>query len=89
MRTVSLISSRRGRVIILMLLPVLTYVLLFSYRTVRWKTWIWLPTLVATPDAADVVPDDQKHLIFLLADHYEPGAGEAGTRAHKCAEFFL
>jgi hypothetical protein len=54
-----------------------------AWIAVRWKAHIWLPTYLTTasPDAS--MPDDCKHVIFVIADHYEPGTGPRGTETHE------
>jgi hypothetical protein len=67
-----------------MVLAVVTalYAGLWLYRIARWKAYIWIPSYLAA-SRAEGVADARKHLIFVLADHYEPGLGEAGVRANE------
>ena len=53
-----------------------------SNSVVRWKAYIWLPTYWAS-SADDTLSDEQKHLVFVMADHYEPGKGDRGVRIHQ------
>lgn len=54
-----------------------------AWSIIRWKTYIWLPSILwATPDRERVV-DQEKHLIFTMIDHYEPGYGEQGVEKNK------
>lgn len=76
-------GSTRTRILALLAAPLLLYMALFAYRTVKWKLWVWLPDLVTADRSAPDLPDEGRHLIFLVTDHYEPGAGEAGTERSR------
>jgi hypothetical protein len=79
----SFLPSKRSRVFLGIGLPILLYLALFTYRSVRWQFHLWLPALVTDSRPTNPLPDGEKHLIFLLTDHYEPGAGEAGSERNR------
>jgi hypothetical protein len=54
-----------------------------SYGIIRWKSYIWLPSYVTSSNSDRPVADADKHLVFIMADHYEPGKGERGVRIHE------
>ena len=62
--------------IIAVALP-LSYV---SFKVIQYKTYIWLPTyfLNTQPNKIDKIKNG--HVLFLIADHHEPGHGERGVR---------
>jgi len=76
-------TSTRARIAVLLSIPVLLYLLLFTYRIVRWEMWIWLPTMVTSGGPSEQVADADKHLVFVICDHYEPGSGPAGTERNR------
>ncbi len=43
------------------------------YSVIRWKTYIWIPSYIASTNPDPEIPDDRKHLIFVMVDHYEHG----------------
>jgi hypothetical protein len=47
----------------------------------RWKAYIWVINYAVSSDYE--FTDRRKHVIFVMADHYEPGRGEKGTEAAK------
>jgi hypothetical protein len=49
----------------------------------RWKTHIWLSSYLGQSNRSEIAPDDEKHLIFVMVDHYEPGRGERGTELNR------
>ena len=61
-----------------------------GYTVVRYKAYIWLPGYIASAfRPGESVPDSQKHLLFLMVDHYEPGKGsDADERSAKWLEKF-
>ena len=51
-----------------------------AWHLVRWKAHIWVPSYLSTGRGSDPVLDGaDKHLIFTMFDHYEPGRGQAGA----------
>lgn len=47
----------------------------------KYKAYMWFPSYVSCAfNRKERVPDDKKHLIFIMVDHYEPGKGERGAR---------
>ncbi|MGQ9684590.1 MAG: hypothetical protein ACUVX9_18865, partial [Anaerolineae bacterium] len=66
------------------LLAVLSlYTAMVGYRVVRWKTYIWLPYYLTHSNAERVPPGAERHVIFTMVDHYEPGKGEAGAEVNR------
>jgi hypothetical protein len=58
-----------------------------AYSIVVYKAYIWLPGYVrAAFGRAERVDDDGKHIIFLMADHYEPGKSD---RAGEISEAWV
>jgi hypothetical protein len=68
---------------LLLLLAAGGYSLLRIYGIVRWKTYIWLADYFTSADTDPKLPDDKKHLIFVMADHYEPGYGDQGVEVNR------
>jgi len=57
-----------------------------AYGIVRWKMYIWLPSYLLADTNVAEVPDSQRHLIFIMVDHFEPGGPddhERGVRLTK------
>ncbi len=53
-------------------------------QVVRWKAHIWLPAYVSDLFASrESVPDDRKHVIFVMVDHYEPGFEARGEDRNR------
>jgi hypothetical protein len=65
------------------------YVGLMSYRIVRWKAYIWVPSYLRSSNPDPPVPDDQKHLIFVMVDHYEHGGPKKLVQGAKANEAWL
>jgi hypothetical protein len=59
------------------------YLLFMSYKVVRWKAYIWLPSYLSVRHSNNQVPNSQKHLIFVITDHYEPGLGDRGIAINR------
>jgi len=55
-----------------------------SYSLIKWKAYLWAPhyvsSLIFDQKGDRVIPDSQRHLLFLMCDHYEPGFGDEGVR---------
>jgi hypothetical protein len=55
-----------------------------AYKTVKWKAYMWLPGYVRHAiDDGEPRVDGPTHVIFLFADHYEPGSGEKGAERNR------
>lgn len=63
-------------VIVIILIP-LSFVI---YKVVQYKTYIWLPNYFLNSNANDINNIENGHVLFLIADHHEPGHGERGIR---------
>lgn len=63
-------------VIVIILIP-LSFVI---YKVVQYKTYIWLPNYFLNSNANDINNIENGHVLFLIADHHEPGHGERGVR---------
>jgi hypothetical protein len=74
----------RKRLTVFLLLPALLVALFLGYKIVRWKAYVWLPDYVTgalareEPSASPPV-----HVMFIFADHYEPGPGAAGAERNR------
>lgn len=59
----------------------------FSYSLVRYETYHWAPYFFASQvlDRKETrwEAGSQRHVIFLICDHYEPGFGEKGARRNQ------
>lgn len=72
------------RIAICFLLVLILICSLVTYKIVKWKVYIWLPDYVA-----NVIRDGKKttvrptHIMFLFADHYEPGTGNKGADRNR------
>jgi len=60
-----------------------------SFKVIQYNTYIWLPTyfLNTQPNKIDKIKNG--HVMFLIADHHEPGHGERGVRKSTawCEEY--
>src|SRR5262245_5286868 len=75
-----IIFSRRFRQIVFVLLVVLSFgwITKMTLMFVRWKGNIWIiPYLTSSSSESSQGP---KHVIFITADHFEPGKGLEGVR---------
>jgi len=74
---------KRSVVIILVLIGLL-YPAEGIYRIIKWQAYVWFPSYVASllRDGKNI-PDKQKHVIFIMVDHYEPGKGERGAKINE------
>ena len=61
-------------------LGIFAYTAKTTFCLLKWKAYIWFPSFVYSEvTKKEEVPDREKHLIFLMVDHYEPGKGEKGA----------
>jgi hypothetical protein len=66
----------------LVVLAAMAYLGKLAYMLVRYKAYIWFPSYVDSMfKPEERVPDQQKHLLFLMVDHYEPGTAIVGSRS--------
>jgi hypothetical protein len=72
----------------LVVLAAMAYLGKLAYMLVRYKAYIWFPSYVDSMfKPEERVPDQQKHLLFLMVDHYEPGKGaDAGSHSDRWVE---
>ncbi len=55
-----------------------------AYKIVKWKAYMWLPDYVRhTLEKNEGSAEAPTHVIFLFADHYEPGRGEKGAKRNR------
>ena len=55
-------------------LVILLALVIVGVQIVRWDAQIWLPAYISGLfQAKETVPDAEKHVIFVMVDHYEPG----------------
>jgi len=67
--------KKSTKVIVLLLLMVFLFFGYFGGRVGvamwRWQTFRWAPNYLLAGTSKENVPDSQKHLIFIMVDHYE------------------
>ena len=78
--------------VVVLCLATVLWAVVFGARLYRWEAYIWVPVYLTSHDSDPDVPDDQKHLIFMMVDHYEHGGPNAKKRAaaensHWCRKF--
>ena len=80
-------KSSRSRFIAAVSTVLIAVVCLWAFQVAwslfRWEAMIWLPSYLTATDTDQVIPDHQKHLIFLMVDHYEHGTTDKATLANK------
>ncbi|MCX7424298.1 MAG: hypothetical protein NTW96_01465 [Planctomycetia bacterium] len=72
--------SWKRRIVLFALLMVCLFGAYRAYGIFRWKTYIWVPSYLASTNPDTEIPDDQKHLIFIMVDHYEHGGPQNHER---------
>lgn len=79
-----LLKKRLSLLLILpLMLALLAYVSFAAYRLIKWNAY-WYPTFVQQSLFSTTSSDDIQHLMFVVADHYEPGfESEAAIRANE------
>ena len=66
---------------LLLILIFALYTAKASVCLVKYKCLSWFPRYVSSSVfGGEKVPDKDKHLIFIMVDHFEPGKGEKGSR---------
>ena len=65
------------------------YLGLLSCQIVRWKAYIWAPSYLRSSDPDPRVPDHQKHLVFVMVDHYEHGGPRKLAEGAKANALWL
>ena len=79
----SKMTWKRLLVIILILIALL-YPAKGVYRIIKWQAYIWFPSYISFQlNNRENVSDKQKHVIFIMVDHYEPGKGQQGARINE------
>jgi hypothetical protein len=54
-----------------------------TYMVVRAKAYLWLPDYARSLVEGRPTVNGTRHLLFVFADHYEPGKGEAGIARNR------
>ena len=54
-----------------------------SFKIVQYKTYIWLPDYFFRAQTNDLDNIKNGHVMFMIADHHEPGRGEKGAIKSK------
>ncbi|MCX5919261.1 MAG: hypothetical protein NTX30_21620 [Deltaproteobacteria bacterium] len=66
------------------ILIALLYMAKGAYTIIKWQAYIWFPSYISSQlNHREEVSDKQKHVIFIMVDHYEPGKGEQGVRINE------
>lgn len=60
-----------------------------SYCIYRWNTSGWAVDYLLTGPEKSTIPDDQKHVIFIMVDHYEHGCSATAAEKNRiwCEKF--
>ncbi len=60
-----------------------------GWQLTYWKAYIWAPAYWNRRTNDPAIADNQKHLIFILTDHYEHGIGESAAKRNEewCRRF--
>lgn len=70
-------NSRGGRIVCSVLLLAVLFVgwrgAILVGKMYRWNAFGWAPRYLLEGPSRETVPDHEKHLIFVMVDHYEPG----------------
>lgn len=55
----------------------------------RWQATHWVPQYLLVGPSRETVPDDQKHLVFVMVDHYEHGVKPESPNGNRdwCEKF--
>ena len=70
--------------VMILILAALLYPARGAYTIIKWQTYVWFPSYaLSVLKEKEKVPDQQKHVIFVMVDHYEPGRGEHGIRINE------
>ena len=54
-----------------------------AYSLYRWKASIWAMNYWTTPNPDPEIPDNEKHILFFMVDHYEPGTREGNIENNR------
>ncbi len=83
----SLPKSARSRCVTAVSAALIIVVSLWAFQVAsslfRWRAMVWLPSYLTATEIDPAIPDHQKHLIFLMVDHYEHGTTDKATQANK------
>jgi hypothetical protein len=52
-------------------------------RVIRWKMYIWLPDYLSQKARRGPHHSGMRHVLFVFADHYEPGFGDHGEEINR------
>lgn len=74
---------RAGKIGLALLLGVLLLGGVAAFKVVRGGSHVWLPDYVRHALRPAPPSDGARHVIFLFADHYEPGKGPEGARRSR------
>lgn len=86
-------KNKTARIVIFLVILVALYP---SYRGARlflgmyrWKTLNWAPHYLLNGPPKETVPDHEKHLIFIMVDHYEHGSKSEAVVSNRvwCQKF--
>jgi hypothetical protein len=70
--------------VVTLILIALLYPAKGIYTVMKWQAYVWFPSYVSSLlNKKQSVPDEQKHVIFVMVDHYEPGRGEQGSKINE------
>jgi hypothetical protein len=77
-------KSIRDKAIISLLLIAFVIAAPVTYKIVRWKAYIWLPDyVIRAVSKSDNIVSSTVHVIFIFADHYEPGRGIGAVQRNR------
>lgn len=52
-----------------------------AQKVIQYKTYIWMPTYVLDSRSNNLDKIHNGHVLFMIADHHEPGKGERGSKS--------
>ncbi len=60
-----------------------------GYSVYRWQASAWAPAYLLSGPSKETVPDAEKHLIFIMVDHYEHGTKSDSAEGNRqwCEKF--
>ncbi len=80
-----LLKSSRAKIIMFLVLILFigTPISYLAQKAIRYKTYIWMPTYFFNSHSNNIDKIQNGHVLFLIADHHEPGTGEQGAARSK------